>query len=1128
MFESFAPESCCVKSIVGRSRIYAALVCIVLLFLTSHLALAQRISGTLRGQVSDPTGNVVAGANVTAINQESGVSQSTVTNSAGTYIYPDLLPGTYTVKVASQGFSESVSRDVHVVTNVDTDRNVALQVGGASETIEVTTAADTVDLTSSTISSTFNSKEVIDLPSGSASPLQLSIFSANTTAQQGGVLGSGGSVAGQRPRMNSFSIDGIDDNDTGVTGNRSNVIQDAVAEFNLVTNPFSAEYGHSGAGQFNIITKSGTNRWHGSVEDYLQNRNLNALDNLTKAALQPGGALDHIPRLDVNRVGGTLGGPILKNRWFFFGAYEYYNQRQDGVSGQAVLPTADGLNTLKSLAANPQIVQLLSALPPAGSANAGTLSVTDGAGNPVAVPLGTTSVFSPAPFKEHDAQFTSDYKWGQHQIGGRFLFNHQAYITTAPLPTANFNQSSTFLNYKISVVDTWSITNSLVNDLRVGFSHGLGSTTTPAQYAAYPVIQLADLQSLQFGANDPQRNLQDTYQILDNQTKLFGRHTLKYGAEFRHYIAPSFFLSRSTGNYFYSSTDLFIHDGVPDQQALRGSGEPTFKSTQSAVYAFVQDDFKVNSRFTLNLGLRYEFTNNPVSANTQSLNAVSSVPGVIEFREPATAKLDFEPRVGFAWDPTGNGKTSIRGGFGIGYTPAPNNFAELSYPPQLQTELNIPSTCNGLTTPPAWCVTGKDFFSNGALPATYTLAPGAAQARALTQGIIPDTVDARTVNWSLGIQHELYPGGILDVRYVGSRGFHLPTQIRLNSQTAFDAGIAPLPTYFNASQVPAAIPNPASTQMDFVNFNPQPLSQYGFFGSVTDIAAAASSVYHGASASFTQTLRRGLTMRANYTWSHAIDNATNELNSSALNPRRAQDWTNLKDERSDSALDVRHKFAATWTYDTPAVSGTNPILRAILNTYQLNGSFIAQTGQPVTILSPYDPNANGDPAGDRSILNPNGVGNTGSDVYAVCNNGVGGATSIDSNPSASSCSANPANVVGYLAIDPHARYVAAQFGAKSNLPKNSFLSPGFGVWNMSLGRNFHVAEGKTFLVRVEADNVFNHRNFTVAGPVSVFSVLTDFNAFSAGYAIPGSPQFLDPKQFSGGARSLVLVGKFVF
>jgi hypothetical protein len=587
-------------------------------------------------------------------------------------------------------------------------------------------------------------------------------------------------------------------------------------------------------------------------------------------------------------------------------------------------------------------------------------------------------------------------------------------------------------------------------------------------------------------------------------------------------------LSRSTGNYFYSSTDLFIHDGVPDQQALRGSGEPTFKSTQSAFCTFVQDDFKVNSRFTLNLGLRYEYTNNPVSANTQSMNAVASVPGVIEFHNPATAKLDFEPRIGFAWDPTGNGKTSVRGGFGIGYTPAPNNFAELSYPPQLQTELNIPSACNGLTTPPAWCATGTNFFANGALPASYTLSPGPAQARALTQGIIPDTVDARSVNWSLGVQHEIYSGGILDIRYVGSRGFHLPTQIRLNSESAFDAGIAPLPTYFSASQVPAAIPSPASTQMDFVNFNPEPLSQYGFFGSVTDIAAAASSVYHGASASFTQNLRHGLTVRANYTWSHDIDNATNELNSGALNPRRAQDWYNLRDERSNSALDVRHKFAATWTYDTPAITGMNPIVRAIVNTYQLNGSFIAQTGQPITILSPYDPNANGDPAGDRSILNPNGIGNTGSDVYAVCNNGPGGATSIDSNPSASSCSANPANVVGYLAIDPRARYVAAQFGAKANLPKNSFLSPGFGVWNMSLGRNFHVAESKTFLVRVEADNVFNHRNFTVAGPVSVFSVLTDFNAFSAGYAIPGAPQFLDPKQFSGGARSLVLVGKFIF
>ena len=1101
---------------------------LVLLLLVISLAspvLAQRLSGTLRGQVTDPGGSVVVGAQVTVTNEASGVQDSTKSNSAGTYVFPDILPGTYTVKIAAAGFSESVTREVRVGADVDTDRNVTLQVGGSEVTVEVNAAADTVDLTSSTLATTFSSKEAIDLPTGSSSPLQLSIFSANTTAQQGGVTGVGGAVAGNRPRFNSFNIDGVDDNDTGVTGNKSNVIQDAVAEFNLVVDQFSAEYGHAGSAQFNIVTKSGGNQWHGSGEFYLDNRYLNALDNLTKAALLPGGSLNHTPRYDADRYGGTVGGPLIKNRWFIFGAYENFNQRADGLSSAVTVPTAAGLSTLESLAASPYIVKLLSALPAAGSNNAGTVPVTDASGNTINVPLGVASIFAPNPFKEYDYQINSDLKAGAHQLSFRFLFNHQAYPIVAALPTPDFNQPTTFDNYKAAAVDTWSISNSLVNDLRLSYSHSLGVTATPAAFADYPLIQIADLGTLSWGANDPQRNLQDTSHILDMQTKLVGRHTLKYGVEWRHYIAPSFFLPRSTGNYFYSSTDTFIHDLVPDLQGLRGSGDPIFVSTQSAFYTFLQDDFKVNNRLTLNLGLRYEFTNNPLSSSTQSMNSIADVPGVIEFKNPATAKLDFEPRVGFAWDPTGRGKTAIRGGFGIGYSPAPNNFAELALPPQLQTEFTFGSVCLGLANPPGWCNTGTGFFATGAFPASYSLAPGAANARALTQAYIPDTVDARIVNWSLGVQHELYNGGVLDVRYVGSRGFHLPTQLRLNSEGAFDTGLAPLPTYFRDSDVPAAVASPASTLQDFFNYNFQPLSKYGFFGDVTDIGGFASSVYHGASTSFTQSLRHGMTIRANYTWSHTIDDATNELNTSAVNPRRAEDAYNLKAERSNSALDVRHKFAATWTYDTPAVQGWNPILRAILNTYQFNGSFIAQTGQPITILSPYDANANGDPAGDRAIYNPFGSGNTSSDVYGVCNAGAGGATTIvDLNTT--TCSA--ANIVGYVPIDPSARYIASQIGAKSTVPKNSFLSPGFGVWNMSLGRNFRITEGKTFLARVEAYDVFNHRNFTVAGPVSVFSALTGNNAISAGYNTTTSPTFLDPKQFSGGSRSLQLTFKFLF
>ena len=338
------------------------LVLLLFVIVAAAPVLSQRLSGTLRGQVTDSGGNIVVGAQVTATNEASGVKQATASNSAGTYVFPDILPGTYTVQISSGGFSESVTHDVRVVSNADTDRSVMLQVGGSNVTVEVNAAADTVDLTSSTLATTFSSKEAIDLPTGSSSPLQLAIFSANTTAQQGGVTGVGGSVAGNRPRFNSFNIDGVDDNDTGVTGSKSNVIQDAVAEFNLVVDQFSAEYGHAGSAQFNIITKSGGNQWHGSGELYVQNRYLNALDNLTKAALLPGGGLDHTPRFDADRFGGTVGGPLIKNRWFVFGAYEYYSQRAEGSARRLRSRLRPGLRHSNRWRHPPYIVKLLSAL----------------------------------------------------------------------------------------------------------------------------------------------------------------------------------------------------------------------------------------------------------------------------------------------------------------------------------------------------------------------------------------------------------------------------------------------------------------------------------------------------------------------------------------------------------------------------------------------------------------------------------------------------------------------------------------------------------------------------------------------------------------------------------------------
>jgi outer membrane receptor protein involved in Fe transport len=1092
----------------------------ILITVLSVAASAQRITGTLRGQVNDPNGAVVTDAKVTATNEQTGVTEHTVSTSSGTFEFPTLLPGPYTVSVQVQGFRDSVTKGVSVTANNVTDRNVTLSLGSASETVEVNAAITEVQTTTSTVSNDFSQREVLDIPTGNNSPLQLSIYAPNTTAQQGGIGGVGGSVGGQRPNANSFNVDGVDDNNIGVTGNNSNVIQDAVSGFNLVTNEFSAEYANAAAGQFNIVTKSGTNNWHGSAEYYLQNRNLNALDNLTKQSLADG-SLDHIPRLDSTRVGGTLGGPVIKNKWFVFGAYEFANFRQDGNTASITAPTSAGLQSLTSMAADPEAQKLLSVLPTAASAT-GSITV-----NNTSIPTGQTVLFSPFFLREHDVQFNTDYKLNSHQISARFLFSNQSTIYPVTTPQPQFNQPGTNNNRKIALTDSWVISPRYVNDLRLSYSRFLQQIATPSQFDSYNTYVLTDLGRLTIGPSDTQRNLENAYQILDNQTFQINRHTLKWGAEFRHYIAPAFFLSRSHGEYVYQTTQELVNDLVPSNagNTLRGAGSPLFSQNQDSFYWFAQDDLKLTHRLTLNLGLRYEYNSNFASAKTQALNAISNVPGVIDFHNPTTQKNNYAPRVGFAWDPTGSAKWAVRGGFGMAYGRTFGNLPQLALPPQYQTEEDEGLVCAAFNPAPAWCTNGGTaFLANGGLPATYTLVNDPAITRALTQGRIPDQKAPKTLNWTFNVQRELYRGGVLEARYLGTRGLFLPVQIRLNSEGAFAAGLQPLPTYFDPSQVPAAVPNPASTLATFDNYNPQPLAQYGFFGNVTEHQPIGSSTYHGGALTFSQSLRHGLTIRGNYTYAHTIDDSTAELFSTFLNPRRPEDAVNVRADRGNSALDVRHKFAIAWTYALPAAHTNSGWMKALLSGYELNGAYIAQTGQPVTVLSPYDANDNFDVAGDRAILNHSGVGNTATDVDIVCNAGPGGATTIGG-------SCNDANIVGYVALDPTARYVAAQVGAKSTVGRNSFYSPGFGILNLAVFKNTHFTESSYLQLRVEMYNALNHPNYTVAGALSVFSTATGTNAVADpayNLAFSGNPDFLNPKVFSGGSRNLQLVAKIVF
>lgn len=1137
----------------NRMRIVLAMVfSFALLF--SVATFGQGTTGALRGQILDPSGAVVPDAQVTITNQETGVETKVTTSSAGIYNVPSLLPGLYKVSIEAKGFRSFVKTNVNVQSNQDNEASAKLEMGVGTEVVEVSSSAVTVQTTTSTLNNTYDSKDV-ELPNAAGtlngSPINLAVLAPNVIATPGGTQGIGGSVGGTRPRDNSFNVDGVDDNNLGVTGNNSTVIPDAVAEFNLTTNQFSAEYGHSAGGQFSLVTKTGTNEWHGSGEWYNQNRNYNSLDNLTKNAIAAG-TIQGKPAFDNNRFGGTMGGPIVKNKFFVFGAYEYTTLHGDGTPTPLLQPTAAGLTTLESMAADAQVSALLKNFPVAPTNNAGSICVhcpvVGGVAQPN-IPLGNLIITSPLYQREHDAQVNADYTRGNHQLGARFLFNQESFILPVNATIAEFNQDEPVHNRKIALTDVWTINSRMVNDFRLQYSFyflGLLNKCTPNCPAD---VTIPELGNNTIGPSDIQTNKQNSYQVVDSFSWTRGKHSLKFGGQYNHFIFPQFFLSRSNGDYQYKSTQEFIDDLLPSQpgRTLRGAGTGSFLGTQSAFFVFAQDDFKFSPRLTVNLGVRYEYWTNPLGSETQKLNAISSVPGVITFGVPKTDKNNIAPRIGFAYDPTGSGKTSIRGGFGIAYDVKFQNFASITLPPQLQSELNPKSACT-LNPAPSWCASpvGAGFLAGGGLPQAYIAPANATAARGLTTSYIDDTVMPKILTWSLGVQREVVRNATIEVRYLGTRGLELPVQFRRNFHSYFDAGGKPLPTFFKASDIPQTWDANTQTDNDINNFNPNMYSQYGFRGNVTSDPPLGSSIYHAGSVNFTERARHGLTFNANYTYSHTIDNSTNEFFTSLLNPRRAQDTTQINQDRGNSDLDVRHKFALSLTYDVPKFKTESRWADALINGFQLSTVYLAQTGQPITLQSGVDSNGNGDSAGDRVVFNSSGVGNTGTDVFAVCAATAGTASGTPvgqtyvgnvgiTSASTNGCANNALNdfgfdpAIGYTPINPKAKYVVAGPGVKTTVARNSFYSPGFGTLNFSVVKRFHFTEGKYLQARVDAFNVLNHANYALSNG-NVFNVAGTTTATTTqGYALPFDPNFLHASAFfSGGIRSLTLGLKLVF
>ncbi|HEX8499019.1 MAG TPA: carboxypeptidase regulatory-like domain-containing protein [Pyrinomonadaceae bacterium] len=1113
-------------------------------------AAAQQTTGNVRGVVADPAGAAVPNARVTITSKQTNQSQSAQTNDSGEYQFNNLLTGYYSVTVEGQSFKTTTLNDVRVQLNQTTDLPVQLQVGLQNETVEVSAAgAELVNTTDNTLARSFGERQVVELGITNVGGAfgggvnNLALLAPNVASSGGVGVGTGGSVGGQRPRNNNFMLDGVDNNRKDVTGPTVYISPENVAEFSLLQNQFSAEFGRSNGGQFITVTKSGTNDLHGSAYGFVRNRYLNALDTLQKNAGITRDRADgdlFMPRSDFFRGGFNLGGPVLlprfgeggdrywsgRDKLFFFFGYERLQLGSAAGAGGLTTPTAAGFATLRGLPGLSQSnLAVFNTYVPVAPVQTGTvpfcLVARQGGECPAAqtiqIPVGDVAVPSPNFTKQNHVVANVDFNQSaatQHRF--RFTMTNTADIdTTANLPA--FFVALPIQGRLFSYSLLHNFTSNLINETRLAYRRYSQPITVPSLsfpgLDQFPNIGLRDL-GLDIGPNPngPQTYVENNYQVVNNLTWLAGNHSFKFGGDFRRVISPQSFVQRQRGDYQYNTFDLFLQDVSPDFLAERTVGASPYYGDQHLLYAFAQDDWRVRQNLTLNLGVNYSYQQVPKGAKLQALNSAASVPGLIEFGVPKEQLWNFAPKAGLVWSPNfgagalgrlfgAQGKSSVRAGFSMAYDYIFDNLYILALPPQ---------TNQTVAVEPDAALPG--FIAGGAIPPTpVDVGNDPAAARANTASFIPDQEVPYSLTWTLSFQRQFLKDWSFEARYLGTRGVHLLTQNRLNSQPKASPSLGGLPTFLTAPS--QAQLDALTLTLDDINARSNYTPQYeaaGFNGArVVGFLSNGNSTYHGASATVSRRFSRGFQLTTAYTWSHLIDDTTAEVFSTVLSPRRVEDFQDLRRERADSALDRRHRFTAGAIYELPFFRNhPSRFVRAALGGFQLAGTYMAESGQRATVLSGIDSNLNGDAAPDRAIRNPAGVRNTASTVTALTN-GAG-------------------RVVGYLADDPNAEYIQAGLGALSNSARNTLRLPAINNFDFSVFKNFRLGETKKIQLRADFFNAFNHPQYIPGSPNDVSPIPTT-GVGQVNTIFAGNTDFNRPERvFSSNPRVIQLALRFDF
>ncbi len=1106
-FAQTASIDCAVEKF-GRNRMKTfptALAVFALMLFSSAFSVGQTTLGVIAGSVTDSSGAVVVGAAVTVQRTEGGEIKTATTGPSGQYRVESLTPGTYSVKVTAERFAATEVASVAVSASVTTPVNVRLSVGATTETVTVNGSVGQVQTETGQIDAVIPTAQVRDLAIASGNPYSLAITLPGVSQpdqRDNFTNGSGFSVNGLRPRSNNFLIDGFDNNDYGITGQALQPTnQEAVSTVTVLQNAYAAEYGRGGGSVSNLVYKSGTNTFHGSAWEQYSGAALNAV-----TAEQQASGLTSPPHQVNNLFGFTVGGPVLKNKLFLFGTSQWTRNIGAEIFASTLrIPNAAGIATLKSLPANNNINILLNSLGGlVAPNNVETVKLPDQPGcTPCNVEFGDLTRTDSGRSLSYEWTIRADYTASDSdQLFARFTntyssLNPDLFANPSALPTQDTFQGGPARNLGIMWGHTFS--NAVLNEFRfseqtIGFTFAPTAATLANSQANLPGITFTNsfgqgvvaLGGFEQGTW-PQGRAHQTYQFQDAVSIIKGSHSIKVGTDLAVILVKDQIPFNSQGLAVFAPGGSCTVNGVADicsdlanyiddftglgtSQLSKQFGNPRINVPTSQQAYYFQDSWKMRPNFTLDYGVRYEYQP-PDAENVLPFPGIQrGAPLVFEQRvEVKPYRNAWGPRLGFSYAPKfwqgifGENKTVIRGGAGVFYDTFFTNISD-------NTASLTPNTLGGTLSGVVDGTTPRGIPQ--ALETIASISPSASP-RATQEPVVSNLRNPRTYQWNLNVQRELPGKFIAQVAYVGTRG----TGLFDNEQ--FNPGV------FATGE--RANPN---------------------FGSVIVRANRGDSIYHGLQTEVTRNVGR-LSMRAAYTWSRSIDNASEVFTNSG----GSSFWQNTQDPRSDrgpSAFNHTNVAAFTWVYALPGPS--RHVLSQVLGGWETSGSIVFQSGAPETLFfGGFDQN------GDLQGNDRPSVGNWKApiNVSPTClgdPNCITGIGFFDGVSFSDAFTGAPGTIDQF-------RYYANGLGQNGNLGRNSIDLPGLAQYNLSVLKSFKMPFGESHQLQFRADflNAFNHFN---AGQNNISGYGNLLN--------PGSG-VLGPKSLTlDGGRSILLWMKYSF